>query len=136
MTDEIRPEHHHPRCPLRTLRKPNWSRCSCGEHGWDPAGAASIPAPGPPPPARPAPPSEAASSDGALTDAEHRAMALSAELWNLLAMEVVGAGRSRDGDLRELVGHVHAIQHAVLSQAGARAYPDRYRLLGGVLADG
>lgn len=62
---EIRPEHHHPRCPLRTLKVPIWSKCSCGEHGWSPAGAACIPVPGPPPRARPAPPPEAASNGGA-----------------------------------------------------------------------
>lgn len=70
---------------------------------------------------------------GTLTDAEHRAMALTADLWNLLAREVVGYNTSRGGDLRELGAHIHAIQHAVLSQAAARAYPDRYRLLGEVL---
>jgi hypothetical protein len=42
---EIRPEHHHAYCPLRTLTVPKWSKCCCGEHGWDPAGAASIPRP-------------------------------------------------------------------------------------------
>lgn len=69
---------------------------------------------------------------GTMTEAEHQVMALTAELWNLLAGEVVGQGSSRGGDLRELGGHIHAIQHAVLSQAAARAYPDLYRLLGGV----
>jgi hypothetical protein len=61
---DIRPEHHHSRCPLRTLKVPKWSKCSCGEHGWSPAGAACIPEPGPQPRARPAPPPEAASSGG------------------------------------------------------------------------
>lgn len=65
-----------------------------------------------------------------LTEAEHRAVALAAELWNLLCMDVVGRGRSRSGDLSELCAHIHAIQQAVLSQAAARAYPERYRLLG------
>lgn len=66
-----------------------------------------------------------------LTEAEHRAMALTVELVNLLAREVVADGRSRTGDINEFVGHVHGIQQAILSQAAARAYPDRYRLLGG-----
>lgn len=66
-----------------------------------------------------------------LTEAEHRAMDLTAELWNLLCKDVIGRGPSRAGDLRELIGHIHAIQHTVMSQAAARAYPDRYRLLGG-----
>lgn len=69
-----------------------------------------------------------------LTEAERQAVALTAALWNLLAADVVGHGRSRPGDLAELGHHVHAIQQAVLSQAAARAYPDLYRLLGGELA--
>lgn len=69
-----------------------------------------------------------------LTEAEHRAVALAADLWNVLAVDVIALGRSRNGDLDELRHHIHAIQQAVLSQAAARAYPDRYRLLGGELA--
>lgn len=71
-----------------------------------------------------------------LTDAEHRAMDLTTQLWNVLATEVVGdMGGSRAGDLRELGAHLHAIQQAVLSQAAGRAYPNRYRLLGRALAE-
>lgn len=70
-----------------------------------------------------------------LTEADHRALSLTVELWNVLCRDVVGAGRSRAGDLGELCGHIHAIQHAVLSQAAARAYPDLYRLLGGELTE-
>lgn len=66
-----------------------------------------------------------------LSPAEHRAMELTAELWNLLAGEVVAAGTSRTGDMRELCGHIHAVQHAILAQAAGRAYPEMYRLLGG-----
>jgi hypothetical protein len=69
-----------------------------------------------------------------MTDAEHRAMELTAGLWNHLVSEVVADGPSAAGDLRELVVHIHGIQHAIMSQAAARAYPDRYRLLGGTLA--
>lgn len=68
-----------------------------------------------------------------LTDAEHRAMDLTAQLWNLLCSDVVTEGPSRTKDLHELVHHIHAIQHTVMSQAAARAYPERYRLLGGVI---
>jgi len=57
-------------------------------------------------------------------------MDMTAELWNHLVRNVVGNGRSRLGDLGEIAGHIHGIQHAVMSQAAARAYPDRYRLLG------
>lgn len=67
-----------------------------------------------------------------LTDTELRAIDYTAALWHELG-EIVGPGPSRAGDLRELVVHIHAIQHAVMSQAAARAYPDRFRLLGGTL---
>lgn len=69
-----------------------------------------------------------------LTPAEHRSMELTAELWNLLCAEVAGTDRSRTGDLAEVALHIHAIQHVILAQAAGRAYPDRYRLLGGTLA--
>lgn len=68
-----------------------------------------------------------------LTDTEHRAMDLTVELVQVMVTEVIGQDASRDGDVAELVGHVHAIQHMIMSQAAARAYPDRYRLLGEVL---
>jgi hypothetical protein len=71
-----------------------------------------------------------------LTDAEHRAMALTVELWNLLAGEIVGSGPSRAGDLRELCADLHAIQLRIMAQAAGRAYPDRYRLMGGMVGDG
>ncbi|MBM0201804.1 hypothetical protein JNW90_00875 [Micromonospora sp. STR1s_5] len=70
--------------------------------------------------------------DPALTPAEHAAMDLTAQLWAALC-EITGDDNSRAGDLTELAAPIHAIQHAILAQAAARAYPDRYRLLGGVL---
>lgn len=69
-----------------------------------------------------------------LTGAEHRFMALTAELWNLLAREIVEDGPSREGDLEEMAGHFHTIQERILAQAGARAYPGLYRVLGGSIA--
>jgi hypothetical protein len=68
-----------------------------------------------------------------LTAAEHRAMALTVELVNLMCAEVIGTDVTRVGDVNEFVGHVHMIQQQILSQAAARAYPDHYRLLGRVL---
>ena len=65
-----------------------------------------------------------------LTEAEHRAMELTVELVNLMSRDVIGTGRSRVGDVNEVVHHIHGIQRMVLGQAAARAYPDRYRLLG------
>lgn len=69
-----------------------------------------------------------------LTQHEHRAMELTAELWNLICQEIAQDGRSRTGDLGEIANHIHGIQRAILAQAAARAYPDRYRLMGGELA--
>lgn len=67
-----------------------------------------------------------------LTDDEHRLLDLTGELWRVLCA-VVGNEPSRAVDLAEAAAHVHAIQNMVLAQAAARAYPDRYRLLGGQL---
>ncbi len=67
-----------------------------------------------------------------MTEDEHRAMALTADLWNLLC-RVAASGRSRSSDLGEVCHHIHAIQHVILAQAAGRAYPGRYRLLGAEL---
>lgn len=69
-----------------------------------------------------------------LNDDEQLAMQQAAELWNTLC-RVVGDGVTRNADLRELMGHIHGIQHAVMAQAAARAYPDDYRLLGQQIGD-
>lgn len=45
-------------------------------------------------------------------------------------MDITGDGPARGADLAELAVHLHAIENTVLAQAAARAYPDRYRLLG------
>jgi hypothetical protein len=65
-----------------------------------------------------------------LTEAEHEALTLTATL-----TQAMGAIIGRDGaqpakDMREVVAHIHGIQQMIMSQAAARAYPDRYRLLG------
>lgn len=70
--------------------------------------------------------------DDLLTPEELLAVGLAAELANTLSL-IVDQGRTRVHDLNELLAHVHAIQHAVMAQAAARAYPDRFRLLGGTL---
>lgn len=46
---------------------------------------------------------------------------------------VVGEGPTRASDLDEVRAHIHALQSRVLQQAAARAYPGKYRLLGGTL---
>lgn len=64
-----------------------------------------------------------------LTPKEHEAMTASGRLWGLLT-EITGNEPTRAADLNELVVHIHAIQHAIMSQAAGRAYPQEYRLLG------
>lgn len=66
-----------------------------------------------------------------LTEAEHKAMGLTAELWNLLVQEVIDRKGTVRQDSAEIALHIHNIQHAILAQAAARAYPEQYRLLGG-----
>lgn len=73
-----------------------------------------------------------------LTDHEHRALDLTAELTNLVTGRIIGGTsvtQPRIGDVGEFVGHIHAIQHMILAQAAARAYPERYRLLGYKIGD-
>lgn len=65
-----------------------------------------------------------------LTEAELKAMKLTGELANLVIGGVIGIGRTRDGDVGEFVGHIHAIQRMIMAQAAGRAYPDKFRLLG------
>jgi hypothetical protein len=67
---------------------------------------------------------------GLLTADEHEAIDLTGQLANLMG-RIVGEGPTRTGDLNEVVQRIQAIQHMILAQAAARAYPDRYRLLGG-----
>lgn len=70
--------------------------------------------------------------DDCFAAAELAALDLAARLAEKLA-QVVGDGPTRAHDLNELLVHVHAIQHAVMAQAAARLYPERFRLLGGVV---
>lgn len=71
--------------------------------------------------------------DELLTADEHRAIDLLSELNGLLGRIVGREEPARGNDLFELASHTHVLQNAVLSQAAARAYPDRYRPLGGAL---
>ena len=73
------------------------------------------------------------SVEAGLTEAEIRAMDITVDLVHVMCQEVIGRGRTRDGDVREFVHHVHCIQQAILSQAAGRAHPDRFRLLGEVI---
>lgn len=65
-----------------------------------------------------------------LTDAELKALELIADASNLVVTSVIGHGPTRDADVAEFIGHVHAIQHMIAANAAARQYPQRFRLLG------
>lgn len=70
-----------------------------------------------------------AESSPLLTDAEHELIVHLGTAFTRYCA-VVGDGASRAGDLAEFASRVHDLQHAVMAQAAARAYPDRYRLAG------
>lgn len=65
-----------------------------------------------------------------MTDPEHLAMELTAELTRIVLADVIGHGPTRHADVTEFTQAMHRIQTMILSQAAARLYPDRYRLLG------
>lgn len=67
-----------------------------------------------------------------LTPAELRFLELTAELADLTS-EIVGHGRTRQQDMNELGVQIHALQHTVMAQSAARAHPELFRLLGGVV---
>lgn len=71
-----------------------------------------------------------------LSKAEFDAMDLTGKLVELVTGEIIGRGPTREGDCNEFVHHVHNIQRMILKQAAARAYPDRFRLLGEVVGAG
>lgn len=64
-----------------------------------------------------------------LTVEEHEALALSGQLAGL-CRRIIGNGPQANNDATELVLHIHGVQHMILRNAAARAYPDLYRLLG------
>ncbi len=65
-----------------------------------------------------------------MTEDEHAAMKLTADLANALH-RIIGKGGQAEHDWAEAAQRIHAIQHTILAQAAARAYPDLYRPLGG-----
>ncbi len=72
-----------------------------------------------------------------MTDLEHEAMELTAQLANAMRRIIHDGGGSQvDHDWSEVAQRIHAIQHTILAQAAARAYPDLYRPLGGWAAKG
>jgi len=47
--------------------------------------------------------------------------------------KIIGDGPNSYWDWAEAAHHIHNLQHMVMSQAAARAYPEMFRLLGGTL---
>jgi len=69
-----------------------------------------------------------------LTNAEHELLGLLGSCWNRYAAILRTAGGDVQGDAAEFASHIHDLQNAVMAQAAARAYPDRYRLAGSTFA--
>jgi hypothetical protein len=68
-----------------------------------------------------------------MTDDEHAVVTLLGRAWCLLRDRVIAHGALYDADLLEQTAPIHRVQRAVEAQAAARAFPDRYRLLGETL---
>lgn len=71
-----------------------------------------------------------------LTAEEHRAVDMAGRLFSLVSRRVVGYGPTRQADLHEFAIHIHNIQHFIMAQAAARAFPTLYRLSGESLDKG
>jgi hypothetical protein len=76
---------------------------------------------------------------GLLTEAEHTIVTLLGRAASKFRIDVIGdsgelpvPGSVERDDLAEFVDKVHQLQHVVLAQAAARAYPNRYRSAGRV----
>lgn len=65
-----------------------------------------------------------------LTPAELRALDLTVRLADLVGNEVFSDGPTAEQDWNEFAGRLHAVQHMIMKQAAARAYPSQFRLLG------
>lgn len=68
-----------------------------------------------------------------LTEVEKQALALTAELYDLIAGRIIVSGPTREQDTAELAADIHRIQARIGAQAAARAHPDLYRLMGDTL---
>lgn len=76
----------------------------------------------------------AASGEGPelLTPREHNLIERLGDWWGDFC-GVVADGPTRDADLAEAIHHVHTLQHKLMAQAAARAYPHHYRTLGSTI---
>lgn len=64
-----------------------------------------------------------------LTADEREALRLTAQLANL-CHRIIGRGPQAEPDWAEMAHRIHAVQHMVMAQAAARAYPSEFRALG------
>ncbi len=64
-----------------------------------------------------------------LTKTELEAVKALADAYGLV-VATIGKGPSRSRDVAEVALHIHNLQHFVMAQAAARAYPDLFRLAG------
>lgn len=67
--------------------------------------------------------------DPLLTPVEQAALRLTGALTKYMRV-IIGEGPQAAADWREAAHEIHHVQHRILRQAAARAYPDDIRLLG------
>ena len=72
-------------------------------------------------------------TDELLTELEHSTIDLLGMVYANIVRISGKSEKVRKFDLAEVALHVHNLQHMVMAQAASRAYPDRYRLIGGHL---
>ena len=66
-----------------------------------------------------------------LSTAEHQALDLLHNLWNLVVLQIIGFDSSNSTEAAERIWqHLAAVGDAIKAQAAARAFPHRYTLLG------
>ena len=65
-----------------------------------------------------------------LTDHEHAVLLQLASAMVTFTQHIVGNGNTRNYDISEFAVGIHKLQHMIMAQAAARAYPETYRLLG------
>lgn len=69
-----------------------------------------------------------------LTDREKQLLDKLADVANEFFV-VSSSSPTRYNDIGEAVSCIHTLQRMILANAAARAYPDKYRLFGGVVED-
>lgn len=65
-----------------------------------------------------------------LTTDERKALELTGQLAEA-CKRIIAHGQSGVHDWNEMAMRIHAVQHMIMAQAAARAYPTEFRLLGG-----